>query len=55
VSVIDRLERIGSARPQEFRVRRSFEFASHNLYLTLPQRMCHACRSLREVRVSRRA
>src|SRR5262249_31062021 len=50
VSVIDLLKRIGSARPQEFRVRRPSELASHNLYLTAPQEMCHACRSLREAR-----
>jgi hypothetical protein len=49
MSVIDLLEAIGSARPQEFRVRGPFELASHNLYLTLSQRMCHAHRSLREV------
>jgi hypothetical protein len=31
VSVIDLLERIGSARVQEFRIRGPFELASHNL------------------------
>jgi len=41
MSVIHLLEPIGSARTQEFRVRGPFELASHNLYLTLPQRMCH--------------
>jgi hypothetical protein len=46
MSVIDLLEPIGGARPQEFRVRRPSELASHNLYLTLPQKVCHACRSL---------
>jgi quercetin dioxygenase-like cupin family protein len=45
VSVIDLLEPIGSARPQEFGVRRPFEIASHNLYMTPPQKMCHAGRS----------
>ena len=50
VSVIDLLEPIGSARPQELRVRRPSEIASHNLYLTAPQKMCHASRSLREAR-----
>src|SRR5262245_45026727 len=44
VSVIDLLEPIGSARPQQLRVRRRSEIASHNLYLTTPQEMCHACR-----------
>src|SRR5262245_40560030 len=44
VSVIDLLEPIGSARPQELRVRHPSELASHNLYLTAPQKMCHACR-----------
>src|SRR5215471_16414555 len=49
VSVIDLLEPIGSARPQEFRVRRPSQLTSHNLYLTLPTKMCHASHSLREV------
>jgi hypothetical protein len=48
VSVIDLLEPISSSRPQELGVRRTSEIASHNLYLTAPQKMCHACRSLRE-------
>src|SRR6516225_11367948 len=48
VSVIDLLEPIGSARPQEFRVRHPSEIVSHNLYLTPPQKMCHARRSVRE-------
>ena len=52
VSVIDLLEPIGSARPQEFRVRRASELWSHNQYLTAPQEMCHACRSLRDYDVS---
>jgi hypothetical protein len=47
VSVIDLLEPIGSARPQELPVRRPSQLASHNLYLTLPQKMCHACHSFR--------
>ena len=50
VSVIDLLEPIGSARPQEFRVRRPSQIVSHNLYLTLPQKMCHAYSSMREAR-----
>jgi hypothetical protein len=54
VSVIDLLELIGSARPQEFRVRRLSEIASHNLYLTAPQKMCHACRGLQDGEVSPR-
>ena len=50
VSVVDLLEGIGSARAQELRVRRRSEIASHNLYLTAPQKMCHARRSLRDGR-----
>jgi hypothetical protein len=49
------LEPIGGTRPQEFRVRHPYELASHNLYLTLPQKMCHVCRSLREARPPTRA
>jgi hypothetical protein len=49
MSVIDLLEPIGSARPQELRVRHPSELASHTLYLTLVLKTCHACRSLREV------
>jgi len=49
VSVIDLLEPIGSTRLEEFRVRRSYQLASHNLYLTLQRKMCQASRSLREV------
>jgi len=40
MSVVDLLESIGSSRPQELRVRRPSELASHNLYLTAPQKMC---------------
>jgi hypothetical protein len=39
VSVIDLLERIGAARPQQFRVRHPSEITSHNLYLTAPKKV----------------
>ena len=48
VSVIDLLEPIGSASPKKLRVRRPSQVASHNLYLTVPEKMCHANRSMRE-------
>jgi hypothetical protein len=46
VPVIDLLEPLGSTRPQELRVRRPLALTSHNRYLTLPRKMCHASRSL---------
>jgi hypothetical protein len=39
VSVIDLLERIGTALPQELPVGQPYEFASHNLYLAPPGQM----------------
>ena len=50
VPVIDLLEPLSSTHPQELRVRRPFALTSHNLYLTLPPKMCHASSSLREGR-----
>src|SRR5262249_29161349 len=40
VPVIHLRERIGITRSQEFRVRRSSEVASHNLYFAAPQKVC---------------
>ena len=45
VPVIDLLEPISSTSPQELRVRHPLTLASHTLYLTLPQKMCHEDRS----------
>jgi hypothetical protein len=50
VAVINLLERIGAARPQQFCVRDPSEIASHNLYLTAPQKMCHTRHTLRSYR-----
>src|SRR5262249_60926048 len=49
VSVVDLLKRISGARAQKLRVRRRSEITSHNLYLSVQRKMCHACRCLRPV------